>query len=568
MKIKYIILYIIPVLIIFAVSSCENSLDSSLDITPRNQITDASVWANSTTADIILNGIYGKLFNGNNSFDIMDNWSDNSMSGQSWIPSKQSIIYNNDYNATNMLNFNSGYSAILPTEWSNQYSCIRTCNIFIASVNEYSDNFPSDWKAKRLAETRFLRAFFYHNLWMAYGGVPILTEALNRNVQGDSIFHPRNTSDETYQFIVSELAAIVNDLPLPSQTDYGRVTKGAALTLKGYVELYNKKYVDAAASNKAVMDLGVYSLYPEYDKLFLPAGNTNNEGILFRQYLSGIGANTSSELGGRESLRGPCFANNGVEVCWGGVNPSQQIVDDYAMANGKPITDPISGYDPQNPYKNRESRFYQSIVQDGAIFGSDILYTRIGIGSPNELDVNERNDVSNTGYMLRKGISPTNIGASNWAGATSSQNYYYFRYAEVLLNFAEAKIEAGLVDQSVYDAINQVRFRSGLPTVEISYGTGLSQFKMREIVRRERRIELAFENKRWWDLIRWRTAEIEINKPIMAMKITSDNGILVYTPVAAYNGNHKFDASKNYLLPIWKFIINQNPKITQNPGYE
>ena len=560
--IKTIGRYIIfPVLITFATLSCTDSLDSSLDIEPRNQLTDASVWANPTTADIFLNDIYGRLFDGNNCWDILDNWTDNSMCGLFWPTSKSSTVKNHDYNATNGFEMRTGYTdgTTLQFEWGHQYSYIRKCNIFIAGLNDNAANFPAEWKAKRLGEARFFRAFFYHNLWMAYGGVPILKDALNRNSQGNDVFQARNTSDETYQFIVSELAAIVNDLPATS--DYGRITKGAALTLKGFVELYNKKYTEAAASNKAVMDLGVYSLYPDYQNLFLPVGNINSEGILFRQYLPGA-------LGGRESLRGPCFDKNGVEVCWGGVNPSQQMVDDYAMANGKPISDPTSGYNAQDPYKNRENRFYQSVVHDGAIFGNDALYTRIGVGSPNELDVNERNDGSNTGYMLRKGISPTNIGSPNWSDALSTQNYYFFRYAEVLLNYAEAKIEAGTIDQSVYDAINKVRVRAGLPTVETSYGAGLSQSALRNVVRRERRVELAFENKRWWDLIRWKTAEVEINKPVMAMKITTDaTGKLVYTPVPAYNGDHKFSAAKNYLFPIWQSIINQNPKITQNPGY-
>jgi len=561
--IKTIIRYIIfSVLITFFALSCKNSLDNSLNIEPRNQLTDASVWANSTTADIFLNDIYGRLFDGNNCWDILDNWTDISMCGLFWPPSKTSTVYNHEYNATNGFEMRTGYTdgTTEPFEWGHQYSFIRKCNIFIASVNANAANFSADWMKTRLAETRFLRAFFYNNLYMAYGGVPILTEALNLNSQGDSIFHPRNTADQTYNFITTELGAIANDLP-NTASDYGRITKGAALTLKGYVELFNHKYADASVDNKAVIDLGVYSLYPDYANLFLPAGINNNEGILFRLYLP-------PALGGRESLRGPCFNNEGVEVCWGGVNPSQQLVDDYAMANGKPITDPLSGYNPQNPYNNRETRFYKSIVQDSSLFGNETLYTRIGIGSLNELDVNERSDASNTGYMLRKGTSPDNIGAQNWNNGTSSENYYFFRYAEVLLNYAEAKIEANSIDQSVYDAIDKVRQRSELPTVETSYGTGLSQESMRSIVRRERKVELAFENKRWWDLIRWRTAEVEINKPIMAMKITKNaNGQWVYTSVPAINGNHKFDASKNYLFPIWQSIIDQNPKITQNPGY-
>ena len=543
------------------ITSCNKTLDSKLSLIPQDQVSDPTVWASESTADLFLNDIYGKLFDGNNTWDPFDNFSDNSMCGLFWPSSKSSQVKLRQYNPINVIEFRVGYTdnTTLPFEWSHQYSFIRQCNVFIQKVNQNAANFSSSWRVERLAEARFFRAFFYQNLWLAYGELPIITIPLNLSTQGDSIYVARSAEGGTYKFITDELAAIANDLPTKASI-YGRITKGAALTLKGWVELFNHNFTESASTNKQIMDLGVYSLNANYASIFLPSGKVNDEGILFRQY--GIG-----DLGGRQ-LRGPTFDKYGIEVCWGGVDPSEQLVDDYSMSNGMAITDPGSGYNPQDPYSNREPRFYQSIVTDGSLFNGAPFYSRIGVGSPNELDVNERNDCSNTGYALRKGVDTANLGGPNWGGATSTENYYFFRYADVLLNYAEAKIESNQLDQSVYDAIDLIRTRSKVPTIEAVYGGGLSQSKLREIVRRERRIELAFENKRYWDLIRWKTAEIALNQPINAIKITiGTGGILNYTIVPAFNGDRKFDATKNYKFPIWQNIIDQNKKITQNPGY-
>ncbi len=562
LNIIYEIYFFCLLAILISITSCNKKLDDKLSLIPQDQVSDLTAWTSESTADLFLNDIYGKLFDGNNTWDGLDNFADNSMCGLFWPSSKSSVVKLRQYNPINVPEFRIGYNdnTVLTFEWAHQYSFIRKCNVFIQKVNQNAENFSSSWRTERLAEARFFRALFYHNLWLAYGELPIITVPLDLSTQGDSIYVARSVQGGTYKFITDELAAIANDLPVKAST-YGRITKGAALTLKGWVELFNHNFTESAATNKQVMDLGVYSLNADYASIFLPSGKVNNEGILFRQYEKGEG------LGGRQ-LRGPTFDKNGVEVCWGGVGPSQQLVDDYSMSNGMAITDPGSGYNPQDPYSNREPRFYQSIVTDGSMFNGAIYYSRIGIGSPNELDVNERNDGSNTGYGLRKGVDTANLGSPNWGGATSTENYYFFRYADVLLNYAEAKIESSQIDKSVYDAINLIRTRSKIPTVEATYGSGLSQSKLRDIVRKERRIELAFENKRYWDLIRWKTAELFLNQPINAIKITiGPGGVLNYTVVPAFNGDRKFDASKNYLFPIWQFIIDQNKKITQNPGY-
>lgn len=533
--------------------SCKKSLDSSLGVLPHDRLTDATVWTDEGTADLFLNDIYGQLPDGNNWYDPFDNWSDNSICAFGWPNSRNEAQQANFTPST--LTFGDLLNVF---DWGTNYNLVRKTNLFIAKVT--ASGLSEDYKKKRIAEARFLRAYFYHLLWMSYGGIPVITVPLSVSSQGDSIFYARNSFDETFKFITDELGSIAIDLP--ETNDPGRATTGAALTLKGWCELFAHKYTDAAATNRQIIDsLGngkVYDLFPDYGTLFLPEGNANKEGIFYRQYIPRV-------KGGRyEGTNAATFTKGGAETSWGGVDPTQELVDDYEMDNGLPISDPTSGYNAQNPYVRREKRFYQSIVYDSSFWYDGIIFTRQGIGSPNEIDLSDHNDATQTGYYLRKRCNDKiTLGSDNWDGFTGGQNYYYFRYAEVLLNYAEAQNEAAGPDPSVYDAINKVRARAALPPLP----DGLSQDAMRIDIRRERRIELAFEDKRWWDLIRWNIAHINLNKQLHGIAITGSGANLKYTPVTTPGGNRKFDAAKNYLFPIPQAALDQNKKLTQNPGY-
>lgn len=530
--------------------------DKQLEVEPRDRLTDANVWNDPGASDLFLNDIYRSLPDGNNWYDPIENWSDNTICGFAW-PTSRTLIQQAIYSPAN-----AGLSGEVSNiyNWSTQYTNIRKCNVFIKNVTA-SATLTADYKKVKLAEARFLRAYFYHNLWMAFGGVPLITDVLDVETQGDDVFRPRNTADETLAFVTSECAAVYPDLPpVPAS---GKIGRGAAMALKGWCELFAGKWADAAASNKKIMDELGYDLDPDYAALFLSKGNSSKESIFYREY-----APPGSGKGGSlDGLIGPTFTKGGAETSWGGMNPTQDLVDDYAMDNGKVITDPTSGYDPQNPYKNREKRFYQSIVFDGSWFYNDTIYTRRGIGSPNEIDLTDRDDAGQTGYYPRKRMATDiTLGAASWDGYTSYQNYIIFRYAEVLLNYAEAQNEAVGPDASVYAAVDKVRDRSdltGLPA-------GLNKDQMRTAIRRERRVELAFEDKRYWDLIRWKIAEVNLNRPLRGISITvGGNGVLQYAPIDARGGDRKFFAGKNYLFPIPQNVIEQNPKLQgkQNPGY-
>ena len=231
--------------------------------------------------------------------------------------------------------------------------------------------------------------------------------------------------------------------------------------------------------------------------LWRESNEYNSEVIWDRQ----IVANVSGMGGSYERRGGPTYVLGEYQT-WGNYNPTQELVDEFKMANGLSIDDPMSGYDPQNPYHNREQRFYDFIVYDGAHYfldwmpRPDTIYTRIDETHPdpdktNQIDLAGNTDVGDSGYYQKKKLNPDAAPGENASG----QNYIFYRYAEVLLNYAEAQNEAAGPDQSVYDALNAVRNRSNLPDVE----PGLTQEEMREVIRSERRVELCFEGKRYFD---------------------------------------------------------------------
>ena len=550
-------------------SACEDWLE----IEPKDRFGDTTVWGSEENADMFLNDIYNQLPHLNNETQNLDQYSDNSYVGAEWMNARTTIYT----------------GALSPTSWipgpwdrwkwgrqnnddaKGQYERIRSCNLFITKVTE--SDFSAEYKKERLAEARFLRAWFYHYLWMAYGGVPIITEVLDNNVSTD-IFYPRETAQKTFEFIDKELDEIKDDLPpRRSGSDLGRASKGAILTLKGWVELFHaselrnpgkdkKRWEAAAATLKDVIDLQVYHLQPTILDLWTEATNNNDEVIFDFQM--------SKQNGGRrEGLFGPVFVK-GVQSSWGNMQPTQELVDDYCMANGLPITDPASGYNKNNPYKNREKRFYQSILYDGSMWQGEEIITRVGVGSPNEIDTSSDSDVTNTGYYTRKTIDESVNGADNLQMSNGMANYIFFRYADVLLMYAEASLEAGDKPTAI-EYLDMVRTRGdNMPSIGDTYPQGITENQLREIIRRDRRIELAFEDKRWWDILRWKICDGEngvMNKPIGGMKIEDTNGDGVWEYNYHEVGKRTF-LPRMYYQPIPQYVIDKNPVIREQNGGE
>ena len=535
--------------ILLFVSASIFSCSDFLEVTSREQVSDVALWETTGNADLFLNNVYSGLPDSYSQFDPFENFSDNAMNGVNGVVSR-TLYFNSSYTPSNA-----------PSYWD-QYANIRKCNVFISNVE--ASKLDDAWKKLRLSEARFVRAYYYMLLLMYHGGVPIITDVLNQNEQGEAIFRARNTAAETAKFIIDECAAIADNLPKAAEA--GRASKGAALTLKGWCELFQAsplynptndktKWKAAAETNKKVIDLAAYTLFPNYETMLLEDNNNNAEVIFSKQFLGGTALGSS-----KEGLQG-AWVVGGVQRAYGGVDPTQNLVDEYQMANGLSITDPASGYDPKNPYLNREKRFYQTIIYDGSSWLGYEMIMRQGVGSRNATDLSNTNESTNTGYYLKKGMNPKF--AVNGDNKLSSANFVLFRFAEVLLSYAEAQNEAVGPDESVYDAINKVRARSELPALK----KGLTQDEMRTAIYRERRVELAFEEKRWPDLMRLKLAEKNLNGILKGIRIDKDGDKWNYTVIPAPAGDRTFYANKNYVLPIPQSAIDRNPKLVQNPNY-
>jgi starch-binding outer membrane protein, SusD/RagB family len=460
--------------------------------------------------------------------------------------------------------------------WTTAYANIRRVNIFF----EKTGNSPIDAGKLKIAtgEMRFLRAFFYAKLLKFYGGVPIITASfpLGQDDYGVS----RNTADEVANFVVAQCDSAINELPSFSQVQRGRISKEAAMALKGRTLLYSAsplwnptndlaKWTKARDANKAVMDASTISLLSAPNKYHDIFNGRNNEEVILARYFTPTNAHGGGEWGSNLWLYPNGF--NG----WGTVTPTQNLVDAYELTNGKLPSDPTSGYNPQNPYVNRDPRFAESILFNGAsFFDPNNKVTR-----PMEF-YRDKNDPTNSGLAGRESrsssIEPWNASKTGYnfrkytdegkpafgdGGANESISpYIYFRKAEFYLNYAECQIALGQ-ELEARNAINAVRSRVGMPPVTESGAALLARY------RNERRVELVLEDLRFDDLRRWKIGPATVGIPAMGVDVYKNGSVM------EYNYNYTTDAArtwndKMYLLPIpYSEIQKSNNKLTQNPGY-
>ncbi|HYW36302.1 MAG TPA: RagB/SusD family nutrient uptake outer membrane protein, partial [Balneolaceae bacterium] len=535
------------VILLVSLYSCKG-VAGYLNRPDKQKLTNQTQWSTQSNADIFLNDVYDNLKILYNQPESLDNFTDFNDAGfyyTSWNWKKGIVSTDNNYT---IWGGDTGPGDI--TNWNETYTKVRKANTFIKQVKKHSKNFSATWMHKRIDEARFLRAFWYTRLWMHVGGIPIITQPLHRATMDSSqIYNARATFKQTYDFLVTQLDSIINDDYLAvkynkGDKNAGRATLGAARMLKGWIQLYaaspaynapvpavgsnpNKccgfgnykvsRWAAAAKTFKKFIDQWgdghPYSLFPNLKTLWYTKNEYNSSVIWDRQ----IVANTS-QGSSYEQYGGPVWIN-GSYYTWGNYDPTQELVNKFYMANGKPISASNSGYDPQNPYKNRGQRFYDWIVYNGAPYDMnwmskpDTIYTWINKVHPskNQIDFDSK-DVGNTGYYSKKKLNPN---VRPGGGAKSGQNWIYFRYAEVLLGYAEAENEAVGPNASVYNAVNKVRHRAGLPDLQ----PGMSQAAMRKEIHQERDVEFCYENKRFWDIIRWGIADSVMNQAHHAMKI-------------------------------------------------
>lgn len=543
---KTIKIYLFALLIVLGANSCS---DDFLERTPSDQISSATFFKQEKDIVYALNAVYDLIgFNSwetsyGNGTDLLriEVLTDNAVDHHSWNACYE--LGNGTANA---------YDWYVYYRWQERYRGIQRANRILEGVPNVTD-MDMDYRNRLAAETTVLRAYFYFDLVYLFGDVPFLTTSIIPDdcspivdEEGNATPNPkcsRTDKDEIMDQLIIDLQSVVDHLPKSYEADNkGRVTKGTALTLLARIYLYRKQWTEAAAAAKAVMDLNVYSLYPTYANLFDYEGIDNQEVIFDIQVMKDVWQ-------GEFWL--PNYGPNSVGG-WSCSCPLQSLVDTYETIDGKTIDDPTSIYDPANPYANRDPRLHHSILYPGREWQWGVYNTIPGASYPGK-DIVAGDDLNDgtggqwnktaTGYNWLKYISQKDIDEANYWD--SGIHFIIMRYAEVLLMYAEAKVEANDIDASVYEAINEVRQRPdvNMPTIT----TGKSQDELRQIIRRERRVELAFEGIRLYDIRRWKIAEDVMSGEAEGLTYTDPNS---GEEVTLSGGNRDFDPAKHYLWPI------------------
>jgi len=538
-----------------------------LNTTPTDKLSEQTVLSDSTVFEAYVINRYIGVRLQDKEGDGTDPGFGRGFEYSMWSSITDESIYNNDDNTWLIQRGllapeNLGMAG---TIWPRSYRSIREINFALNGLSTLK--MSAAHKTILEGELKFIRAFRYHDIIRNYGGAVLMGDKvyqLEDNLQDDALFN-RSTIKESIDYVVAQLDDAIAKLPRDNSDSWalGRATKGAAMALKARMLLYaaspqynTGNWADAAKAANDVIAMNKYVISSDYSKIFLT--NTDPEIIFARLYTKNAN-HTHLEI-----ANGP----NGYGG-WGGNLPLQNLVDDYEMTSGKPITDASSGYDPNNPYVGRDPRFYATVLYNNSAYRGSTVET-FTPGGKDSKDGNDNWNTSKTGYYLKKFMNDAYPLQNPWGNA-GFQPWIYFRYAEVLLNYAEAANEAYGPDVvpagmtlSARTAINQVRARASVNMPPLA--AGLTQAQMRDAVRYERRVELAFEEFRFYDVRRWQIAEVTENKPALGITITKNGSTYSYASKVALDGRH-FE-KKHYWLPIPRAEIQaSNNKIKQNDGY-
>lgn len=587
---KKITKYILVMILFLHASSCNTDF---LDVTPEDRMPEATVWSDPGLAEAFVNEMYRGLNHGIREL-MAGSLADESHFIHNYGSAQvvQSTLTSADLGAFSRGDFEE-------FRWDVLYTRIRQTNLFFENIDRVPFE-DANWKNRLIGEVHFLRAYFYHNLVRLYGGVPLVKKTYKLE---DEFLIERSSLDESIQYIVEEADLAASILPLDYSTsadDIGRATKGASLALKSRIllyaasELYNNpswaagyanpelisstgnrtaKWQAAKNAAKAVMDLNLYSLQNttgnpvrDYTDLFLIKNSP--EAIFSRFFIKSRGWEDGALPG---LANGPNGYHN-----WGGNTPIQELVDDYEMIDGSKFNW-LNPAHAAAPYEQRDPRFYASILFDQAPWrprpndtkeidpvGKIIIRSveeTPGVWKPG-LDTRdgpvEDWNGGYSGYYLRKFVDPNVVHEYAAAGANQEAPWHFFRYGEILLNYAEACIELG-EEGEAKDKLNMLRERAGMPDITETGQALINKY------RNERRVELVFEQHRYFDVRRWMTAPQVLGR--------NANGIVIEDPLSGpvtYKLNKIQDrawSNKMYFLPILLDEINRNKNLKQNPLY-
>lgn len=558
---KNLIKYILLIPVLFFSASCDEEF---LERMPLDSPSSETYFENETELEMAVTGVYNRLWYWTAgiawflSFDFAsdDGWDRNGSTLQA--------LGRGEQNADN--GFTNGF-------WSHFYRAINRTNFITSRGSHLRDEMDPAKYDRLVGEARFIRAYFYAYLAELYGDVPLVTTTQTLEESQT----PRSPKSEVIDFVMSELNEIKAYLPMEA-TEKGRITQGTVLALMSRVALWNERWEESASAAKELMDSDAYLIDPDYEGMFTFEGDNSPEVITRIQYLRGVQThNMPRNFWSRMALG---HSNK---------KPPQDFVDTYDAIDGLPI-DESPLYDPQHPFENRDPRLGYTLVVPGSRLVNWIYETHSDSTMTWEIQGEDSVRVPNieaqhayasfTGYLYRKHVDvanyPTDVGSTD-------QNLTIFRLGEVLLNYAEAKVELNQIDETVYDAINAIRQRESVQMPPIA--SGKSQEEMRNLVRKERRHELGIEGFRYFDIRRWGIAEEVIPGPYRGrVNRYGEGGWLNEPPMIDAIGTPSYDhisnademvvvetrdfnPSRDYLWPIPRIELETNTALTQNPGY-
>ena len=530
---------------ILALNSCD-----VLDMKPLDKVSDADVWEDSALIELYVNASYNSInheFSQHMLSDASDetycihNWAN------FWVIQKGEMTSDNVTGISEKINY-----------WKSAYSNIRTINVFFDRIDDAP--VETDLKNRMKGEMKFIRAWIYANLIWRYGDVPLITDLFELN-QDYKV--KRDSYSDCVDFITKELDEAMTWLPAKSSSEtLGRATGDACKALKARVLLYaaseqnnpshsKEKWEAAAEATKAVLDAG-YSLGNDYQSVFLE----DNDEIIFARYFTQANSTDFMLFNGRNGSNG-----------WTGENPTQNLVNAYEMTNGElpylneelPLKiNPASGYDESNPYAGRDPRLDASILHDGSMWaGRETETWHGGLDSP-ESSIGSWN-ASKTAYAFKK-FMVESIPPSG-SSVKPENPWIFFRLAEFHLNYAEIMYELGNEEQA-REYVNKVRARQSVNMPPVT----ASGEKLRDKIRNERRVELAFEGHRFFDVRRWCIADETENRDLLAMNIQKQaDGTKTYEVTMLLKRSF---LEQHKLVPIPRTEIDKSEgSLVQNPGY-
>ncbi len=519
--------------------------DDFLNTIPSDQLSGETFWKTANDAKMALAACYAN-FDSYMNITYLDTGSDNAYQKNTfWY---EGLASGSLHPAANL---NTVYGNWVDPKAHTYflYTKIRQYNTFLENVPNIE--MDEDIKRQYLAEIRFLRAYDYFNKIMLFGDMPLVTTVLKTPAAAQL---SRTPQKEVEEFIIKELDECALDLPESNFIESkGHVTRGAAYALKARLELYTGRYSEAQESASKVIAMDCFELYPSYRELFWETSEgANKETIMGIKYEKGTSPQRLTQL------MQPCSQGGyaSIDVTW-------DMVEAYQMSNGLYIDDPNSGYDEDRPFDNRDPRFDDACVYPGDLYNG-VMYNPLNQYLDEEqTQINVDNYEKNTNGSL----SMVNVVKQvHYCDLSELNNYdadiILFRLAEMYITFAECALETGKDKELALEYINNVRARSGMPAA-----ANLDE----RLVRYERRIELAFEGLRYFDIKRWDLGPTVLNKTVYGSypghmdaqgNITWDksSGRIILE-------HRKYTPEYNYLVPIPQAEIDRNPNMTQNPGY-